>query len=210
MKTVGNIRYINKRDLLIIFRNTGLLMIGIGGLCLVPIVVDLIYLEFNAISYIVPSLISIGLGLFCVNILKKYDIARIRLKHAMMISSLSWLWAAIVCGLILYFITDIGIVDSIFESMSALTGSGITIYPDGEILPHSVLFFRGFQQWIGGLGVVVMIISVLAKPGTVSSKLYQSEAREDRIRPSTKSTIKQTLRWCPLFNFNLYFGLSLM
>ncbi len=193
MKTVGNMRYINKRDLLIIFRNTGLLMIGIGGLCLVPIVVDLIYLEFNAISYIVPSLISIGLGLFCVNILKKYDIARIRLKHAMMISSLSWLWAAIVCGLILYSITDIGIVDSIFESMSALTGSGITIYPDVEILPHSVLFFRGFQQWIGGLGVVVMIISVLAKPGTVSSKLYQSEAREDRIRPSTKSTIKQTL-----------------
>ena len=74
MKTVGNMRYINKRDLLIIFRNTGLLMIGIGGLCLVPIVVDLIYLEFNAISYIVPSLISIGLGLFCINILKKYDI----------------------------------------------------------------------------------------------------------------------------------------
>ena len=191
---LGNgMRYINKADLLIIVKNMGMLMIGIGVLCLVPIFVDLIYLEFNAISYLVPSLISILIGLICVKLMSRYEVHKMRLKHAMIISSLSWLWAGIVCGLILYFITDISIVDSIFESISALTGSGITIYPDVEILPHSVLFFRGFQQWIGGLGVVVMIISVLAKSGTVSSKLYQSEAREDRIRPSTKSTIKQTL-----------------
>lgn len=85
-------------------------------------------------------------------------------------------------------------MDSLFESMSALTGSGITIYPDVESLPNSILFFRGFQQWIGGLGVVVMIISILSKPGSVSSKLYQSEAREDRLRPSTKSTLKESVK----------------
>lgn len=187
-------RYINKNDLLIIARSMGLLMIGIGFLCLVPIAVDLIYFEFNALCYLVPSLISILIGFVCIKVLDKYDIHKMRLKHAMVISSLSWLWAGLVCGIILYSITDIGFVDSIFESMSALTGSGITIYPDVEILPHSVLFFRGFQQWIGGLGVVVMIISVLAKPGSVSNKLYQSEAREDRIKPSTKATIKQTIK----------------
>jgi len=187
-------RYINKNDLLIIARSMGLLMIGIGFLCLVPIAVDLIYFEFNALCYLVPSLTSILIGFVCIKVLDKYDIHKMRLKHAMVISSLSWLWAGLVCGIILYFITDIGFVDSIFESMSALTGSGITIYPDVEILPHSVLFFRGFQQWIGGLGVVVMIISVLAKPGSVSNKLYQSEAREDRIKPSTKATIKQTIK----------------
>ncbi len=187
-------RYINKNDLLIIARSMGLLMIGIGFLCLVPIAVDLIYFEFNALCYLVPSLISILIGFVCIKVLDKYDIHKMRLKHAMVISSLSWLWAGLVCGIILYSITDIGFVDSIFESMSALTGSGITIYPDVEILPHSVLFFRGFQQWIGGLGVVVMVISVLAKPGSVSNKLYQSEAREDRIKPSTKATIKQTIK----------------
>ncbi len=187
-------RYINKIDLLIIARSMGLLMIGIGFLCLVPIAVDLIYFEFNALCYLVPSLISILIGFVCIKVLDKYDIHKMRLKHAMVISSLSWLWAGLVCGIILYSITDIGFVDSIFESMSALTGSGITIYPDVEILPHSVLFFRGFQQWIGGLGVVVMVISVLAKPGSVSNKLYQSEAREDRIKPSTKATIKQTIK----------------
>ncbi len=187
-------RYINKSDLLVVARNMGFLMIGIGVLCLVPIIADLIYLEFNAIIFIIFALISIFLGLIFVEALKKYDVNKMRLKHAMMVSTLSWIWASLICGSILHFITGISMIDSIFECMSALTGSGITIYPDVEILPYSILFFRAFQQWVGGLGIIVMIIFALSKPGVVSSKLYLSEAREDRIKPSIKATIKQTLK----------------
>lgn len=89
--------------------------------------------------------------------------------------------------------TNIPPIDAVFESMSALTGTGITMFADVEVLPHSILFFRAFEQWIGGLGVVVMVISVLAKPGNVSSKLYQSEARDERIKPSIKTTLEKTL-----------------
>lgn len=187
-------RYINRHDLLIIARNIGIIMVGIGMMCLIPIAVDLIYLEFNFLYYLIPAFLSIGIGLALIKALDKYSIDKIRLKHAMVVSSLSWLWAGILCGMILYFVTDISIVDSIFESMSALTGSGITIYGDVEVLPQSILFFRAFQQWIGGLGVVLMIISVLAKPGSISAKLYQSEAREERIKPSTKATVKQIIK----------------
>ncbi|WP_296789632.1 TrkH family potassium uptake protein [uncultured Methanobrevibacter sp.] len=187
-------RYINRHDLLIIARNIGIIMVGIGMMCLIPIAVDLIYLEFNFLYYLIPAFLSIGIGLALIKALDKYSIDKIRLKHAMIVSSLSWLWAGILCGMVLYFVTDISIVDSIFESMSALTGSGITIYSDVEVLPQSILFFRAFQQWIGGLGVVLMIISVLAKPGSISAKLYQSEAREERIKPSTKATVKQIIK----------------
>jgi trk system potassium uptake protein TrkH len=127
-------------------------------------------------------------------VLDKYTINKVRKKHGMIISSLSWLWACIICGLVLYLVTGISIVDSAFESMSALTGSGITIYSNVEALPHSILFFRAFQQWIGGLGIIVLILSFLAQPGGTSSTLYQSEAREDRIRPSTRATIKETIK----------------
>ncbi len=187
-------RYINKSDLLIITRNLGILMIGMGLLCLVPIIVDLIYHEFNTIGFLIPSLLSIILGLICMKTLEKYKSYKIRLKHGMIISSLSWLWACIICGLILYLVTDISFIDSAFESMSALTGSGITIYSDVEILPHSILFFRAFQQWIGGLGIIVMILSFLVQSGTNSSTLYQSEARDERIRPSTRATIEETIK----------------
>ena len=187
-------RYINKSDLLVVARNMGFLMIGIGVLCLVPIIADLIYLEFNAIIFIIFALISIFLGLIFVEALKKYDVNKMRLKHAMMVSTLTWVWASFICGSILHFITGLSMIDSIFECMSALTGSGITIYPDVEILPYSILFFRALQQWVGGLGIIVMIIFAISKPGVVSSKLYLSEAREDRIKPSIKTTIEHTLK----------------
>ncbi len=187
-------RYINKGDVFLIARNSGLLMIGIGVLCLIPIIVDLIYLEFNIMGYAIPGLISIALGLIFSRSFNKDSKRKMRMKHGMIISSLSWLWACIVCGLAMFLITGMNIEDALFESMSALTGSGITIFPDVEILPQSILFFRALQQWVGGLGVVVMIISILTKPGTASAKLYDSEAREERLKPSTKATLKQTIK----------------
>ena len=188
-------RYIHKQDLLIIARNTGYLMIGIGLMCLVPIIIDLIFVEYTALGFIIPASISMITGLIFIRTLENYNISKMRPKHGMIISALSWLWACIICGLVLYFVTDIHIIDAVFESMSALTGSGITIYSDVESLPHSILFFRAFQQWIGGLGIIMMIISFLIKPGTASYTLYQSEAREDQLKPSTNSTIRESSKF---------------
>ena len=187
-------RYINKNDILIVARNSGMLMIGIGVMCLIPIIIDLAYFEFNALGFVIPALISMGSGFICIKALEKYNIDTIRQKHGMIISALSWLWACLICGLALHLVTGINPVDSAFESMSALTGSGITIYSDVEVLPHSILFFRALQQWIGGLGIIVMVMLFLMGPGAVSSTLYQSEAREDRIKPSIKATLKETIK----------------
>lgn len=186
-------RYINKHDLLIIGKNLGTLMIGIGVMCLIPMIIDMLYVEGKATYFLIPALISIYLGLICSQVLNRNNTDKIRLKHGMIISTLSWFWACIVCGLILSSATGINIIDGAFESMSALTGSGITIYSDVEILPHSILFFRALQQWIGGLGIIVMLISFLIKPGAASSRLYQAEARDDRLKPSVKATLEKTI-----------------
>lgn len=186
-------RYITKTDLMIVARNSGMLMIGIGIMCLLPLLFDLIYFEFDIISFIIPASLSLLLGYYFMNHFNKVENKKIRLKHGMMISSFAWLWASLIGGLVFTFSTNIQLIDGIFESMSALTGTGITMYADVEILPHSILFFRSLEQWIGGLGVVVMVIGVLTKPGSVSSKLYQSEARDERIKPSIKTTLQKTL-----------------
>ena len=186
-------RYITKTDLLIVAHNSGTLMIGIGIMCLIPLIFDIIYFEFNIIGFILPAIISIVLGYFCRNYFNYLTQKKIRLKHGMIISSFAWMWAALIGGLVFHFTTGIPFLDATFESMSALTGTGMTMFANVEILPHSILFFRSFEQWIGGLGVVVMVIGVLTKPGSVSSKLYQSEARDERIKPSIKTTLKKTL-----------------
>ena len=187
-------RYITKTDLCIVGVNSGYLLMGIGVMCLIPLLFDIIYFEFDVISFVVPAAISIGLGLFLMKYLEKYYVKNVRLKHGMIISAFGWVWAAIIGGLVFALATNIPIIDAIFESMSALTGTGLTLFNDLEILPHSILFFRAFEQWIGGLGVVVMIITILSKPGTATSTLYHSEAREERLRPSIKATLEKTIK----------------
>ena len=187
-------RYITKTDLRVIARNSGMLMIGIGLMCLIPLIFDLIYFEFDVVSFVIPAGISAFSGLFCIKFFEDVADKKIRLKHGMIISAFAWLWASIIGGLVFTLATSLPLIDGIFESMSALTGTGITMFVDVEVLPHSILFFRALEQWIGGLGVVVMVIGVLTKPGSVSSKLYQSEAREERIKPSIKNTLEKTLQ----------------
>lgn len=187
-------RYITKTDLIIVARNSGYLMIGIGLMCLIPLIFDLIYFEFDIISFIIPGFISILLGVFDLKFFDERVDKKMRFKHGMIISAFAWLWASLIGGFVFTLATNIPIIDGVFESMSALTGTGITMFIDVEILPHSILFFRALEQWVGGLGVVVMVIGVLTKPGSVSSKLYHSEARDERIKPSIKATMKKTFQ----------------
>ena len=186
-------RYITKTDLLIVAGNSGYLMIGIGLMCLVPIIIDLIYFEFNLLSFIIPGAISILLGVVIIKYFERLPTKRIRLKHGMMISSFAWLWASLIGGIAFTLVTHMPIIDAVFESMSALTGTGATIFSNVEALPNSLLFFRALEQWIGGIGVVFMVIGVFTK-GTVSATLYQSEAREERLKPSIKTTLEKTLK----------------
>ena len=119
----------------------------------------------------------------------------------MMISSFAWLWAGIIGGLVITLATNIPIIDGVFESVSALTGTGITIFENVEALPYSILFFRALEQWIGGLGVIVVMLRFIM-PGSISSKLYQSEARDDKLKPSIKGTTRETLKIYGIFTLS--------
>ena len=191
-------RYVTRTDLRIVAKNSGILMIGIGIMCLIPLIMDAIFFEFDILSFVVPGAISIGAGYF---FMKYFDDTpkKIRLKHGMMISSFAWFWAGIIGGLVFTFATNIPLIDGIFESVSALTGTGITIFENVEILPHSILFFRALEQWIGGLGVIVIVLRFIMKPGTASSKLYKSEAREEKLKPSIKTTTQETMKIYAVF-----------
>ena len=194
-------RYISRTDLKIVARNFGILMIGIGVMCLIPLIIDLIFFEFDVVSFIVPSAISIILGFLFVKYFDSYSSKRIRLKHGMMISSFAWLWAGIIGGIVITLATNIPIIDGVFESVSALTGTGITIFENVEALPYSILFFRALEQWIGGLGVIVVMLRFIM-PGSISSKLYQSEARDDKLKPSIKGTTRETLKIYGIFTLS--------
>ena len=139
----------------------------------------------------VPPALSIGLGFLFAEKFNEYD--KLKFKHGMFISSVAWLWAGFVGAIIMMLMLDISFIDAFFENVSAWTGSGLTMFNDVEVLPKSILFLRSLEQWIGGLGVVIIFISLLIKPGTSAFKLYKSEARDDKIRPNIKNTLRKTI-----------------
>ena len=79
---------------------------------------------------------------------------------------------------------------ALFESMSGWTGSGLTMAIHEPSLPRTIQWWRSLIQWVGGVGVIVLTVSILARPGSGSYALYRSEAREERIHPSVGSTVR--------------------
>jgi trk system potassium uptake protein TrkH len=166
-------------------------MEGIGITVLIPVIVALIYQEYAAWTFILPGVFSIILG----HTLKKsIKIRDLKLKHGMIISALACLWAGIIGAFIMVLALDISFIDALFENMSAWTGAGFTILPNLEILPNSILFLRSLEQWVGGLGIIALITGLLLHAGTPIARLYQSEARQEKIAPSIGSTLKKIIK----------------
>jgi trk system potassium uptake protein TrkH len=92
-------------------------------------------------------------------------------------------------------------LDAIFESMSGFTGTGLTMATVEEDLPRSLHWWRSFTEWVGGVGVIVLTVAILARPGSGSLTLYESEARSQKIHPSIVSTVQEI--------WKIYLGLTL-
>ena len=185
------INYLSRQDIKIILHYLGYIMEGVGIILAIPLIIDLLYREFVYPSGLIPCFISVALGFLLVYKYRDYN--KLKLRHGMIISSVAWLWAGFIAALIMMLILDISFIDAFFENISAWTGSGLTIFNNVEALPMCILFLRSWEQWIGGLGVVIIFISILIKPGTSAFKLYKSEAREDRIKPNIKNTLRKTI-----------------
>ncbi|MBN1786084.1 MAG: TrkH family potassium uptake protein [Candidatus Methanofastidiosa archaeon] len=184
---------VNRRlDLKLILKNLGLILQGLGIITTFPIV--LCYFYQSEISYIpyfvVPGLLTflIGVGLSRI----KVDI-NIQIRHAMVISSLAWLFAALVGSVPIFFLSDLSFFDSYFESISAWTGTGLTMFSGTlsvEGLPKILLFWRSLSQWAGGIGVILVAMVVLIRPGVSAARLYISEARAEKIKPTFFGTVR--------------------
>ncbi len=177
----------------IIFRDTGTVLIAVGIITIFASFVPLIFKEFFAIKWIgLTSLTYLIVGGFFRLIGKSEGETRIR--HAMIIAAISWLIISIISSIPFHYITKLDFLSSFFESIAGWTGTGLTMISKPSQLSHTIQFYRSFIQWIGGVGVIVLTLVVLARPGTGSFTLYRSEAREERIKPSVISTVK-TIWW---------------
>ncbi len=108
-------------------------------------------------------------------------------KESLAVVALSYLMTAIVAAV--PFLLVGAPHDALFEAMSGLTTTGLTVF-EPESLPLSLVFFRSFLQWIGGLGIVIISILVLIGPGQNSFRLYTSEFGDQKLAGSVSATAR--------------------
>ena len=130
---------------------------------------------------------------------KEYETADIRIRHAFVIAALSWFFMSLL-GSIPFFIAGyLDILSAWFESMSGFTATGLTMFSDVESLPKSILLWRSITQWVGGVGIVVLFLSVMMRRSKIFQSLYMAEGRTDKIVPSIVGTTRRI--W---FIYSLY------
>lgn len=124
-----------------------------------------------------------GLMLFC----SRSKDRKVTFRDGYLIVSLVWVLFTAFGMLPFIFSGHIpSVADAFFETMSGFTTTGATILNDIESLPHGLLFWRSFTQWIGGLGIVIFTIAFLPMFSGSSQRLFNSEATgvtQTKIQP---------------------------
>jgi len=102
--------------------------------------------------------------------------------------ALSWFAIALVGALPFFFRLHMPFTDCVFEAMSGWTGTGFTMISTLDTTPNTLLFWRSFTQWIGGIGIIAFGISLRRKTRVTLFRLYRSEGRSEALMPNVVST----------------------
>lgn len=158
--------------------------------------VPLIYAAANRGDDVVPFAKSIALGLATAASLyffgKNADMAKMGMREAMAAVALSWVAASAVSALPYWLHGSVPTyTDGFFESMSGYTTTGSTILSNIEWVPKGLLLWRGLTHWLGGMGIIVLTLTMMPLVGVGGFQLYSAEVPglvHERITPRVRQT----------------------
>ena len=166
-------------------------------------VVGLIYGDKEFLYFLL-----IGLGCMLVGgalVIKKPKSNVMLLRDGFAATALSWIVLSL-AGCLPFFLTGAipDFVDAVFETASGFTTTGATILTEIESLPRSILFWRSFSHFLGGMGVIVFLLAIIPRlGGTQSINLMKAESTGPAV---TKSIPK--LRHYAALLYGIYCGLT--
>ena len=177
----------------IVFRLLGYILMIEGALLLLPAVTSLLYAEWAVMGvFLLTAAISGALGFALQTIKPRSKVFYMREGFAA--TALSWITISIM-GAVPFVLTGCipNPVDAMFETVSGFTTTGASILPGVEGLPNGILFWRSFTHWIGGMGVLVFLLSLLPLTGGSHVNLMKAESpgpQVDKLVPKVQSTAK--------------------
>ena len=174
----------------IVYKYIGKVLIGFSILLIIPLLVAIINHE-HITPFLIPLLISLLFG-FILNTLK-ISSKKIYSKDGFIIVALSWIIISLISALPFIFNKDLHPIDAIFESISGLTTTGATVIENVEHLSKSILFWRSFMHFIGGMGVLAFVMAIIPlSKNDKSMHLLKAEMpgpSVNKLVPSIKKTL---------------------
>jgi len=167
-----------------VFFLIGILLIVLGASMLAPYFLQIFYKE-ESHSFISASFVTIFIGILFIlaNLEKEF---KLNLKQTFLFTSLAWVLVAAFGSLPFLLSTeDFSFSEAFFESMSGITTTGATIISDLDNSPKSILLWRAIMQWLGGIGIVVMAITILPLLKVGGMQLFKMEGSDstEKILP---------------------------
>ena len=154
---------------------------------IIPILIQILYDETDS-GFIGSGIISIIFGMLFYLSNLDHD-KKINIQQAFVLTALSWLSIAIF-GSLPFIFSDINlsVTDAFFESMSGITTTGSTIINNLNDTPKGILFWRAMLQWLGGIGIIVMAITLMPIMNVGGMQLFKisSNDKNEKILPKTK------------------------
>ena len=186
-----------------ILRDLGVVIHIPGLMALLSLPVAIGFGEFYAIApLLITAAVAIGAGQLLYWIFRAA--ARTRLPHAMVLAALAWVIVPLI-GTIPFLLTSRHLAvspttmptvvyfrefwNALFEAFSGFTSAGLTMTLNPEELPRILQWWRSFMEWIGGIGVIVLMLIIL-DPATDAYRLYRSEGRQQKILPNLRNSVR--------------------
>tara|TARA_B100000700_G_scaffold283754_1_gene336434 strand:- start:174 stop:1622 length:1449 start_codon:yes stop_codon:yes gene_type:complete len=170
-----------------VFFAIGVLLIILGAFMLIPFFVQFLYGEENNI-FLSSATVTVFIGILLV-LTNLEESRKLNLQQAFLLTTLSWLSIAIF-GCIPFLLSDLNLslIDAFFESISGITTTGSTIITQLDNAPKSILIWRSILQWLGGIGIIVMAITILPLLNIGGMQLFRMEGNEttEKILPKTR------------------------
>jgi trk system potassium uptake protein TrkH len=113
------------------------------------------------------------------------------LRDSFKIAAVGWLFMSLFGSLPFVISGYLNPLDAWFESMSGFTATGLTMFTNVEVLPRSILLWRSLTEWIGGVGVIALFLSVMYRTSKVVQSLYFAEGRSEKTEPTVVGTVRK-------------------
>ncbi len=176
----------------------GLVIQGFAAVMGIPLLVALILKEWGSAGlFLLCSITGVVAGQLAMRCNPNRNFDDLSRLEGMGIVAFGWLGVALV-GSIPYLGNGLSFIDSLFESMSGFTTTGATIFSDFSLYNQSLFFYRGYTQWLGGMGILVLFVAILPHLAVSGRQLFFAEtssASPEKLTPRISHTAQNLWGW---------------